>query len=213
MQTYIYFGLFTFQQLTCLFGPSASLSLLYATSILRLFGVYSLCNNQLAFFHLFTYLPLDLFYEELVSPGYLGFGGYLIINLLSPACLPAFLFYVELVSPGYLGFGIYLIIHFLSASRRRAFFFYVELAFTDYFGFGVFLIINLVSTDRLRAVFRAAIARIAPPPRPLIRWDSYYYYIQHLQTSESLASPFIRSKLPKFAKLDTVSYGKVVAKY
>ena len=56
---------------------------------------------------------------ELVYPGYLGFGVYLIINLLSSARQHAFPFYVELASPGYLSTGGYSIINLHSPARRH----------------------------------------------------------------------------------------------
>ena len=40
-----------------------------------------------------------LFIMEVASPGYLGFGVYLIINLISSVCLRDVLFYVELAPP------------------------------------------------------------------------------------------------------------------
>ena len=46
----------------------ACLQLLPRTCISRLFEFRGLCNNQLVFFPCFTYLPLVLFFEELMSP-------------------------------------------------------------------------------------------------------------------------------------------------
>ena len=48
-----------------------------------------------------------LFYEVRTSPGYLGFGVYLVIYSLSQTRLRDFLFYVEHASSGYLGSGVY----------------------------------------------------------------------------------------------------------
>ena len=45
---------------------------------------------------------------DLVSPGYIGFGFHLIINLLPDDRLRDFLFYVELAFPCYLGFDDHL---------------------------------------------------------------------------------------------------------
>ena len=83
--------------------------------------------------------------SPLNSSRYLGFGGYFIINLLSPDCLYDFLFSVELLFTGYLGVRVYLIINLLSSARLRAFLFYVELASPGYLDFGFYLIINLLS--------------------------------------------------------------------
>ena len=52
-----------------------------------------------------AYRRAFLFYVELASHGYSGFGLYLIINLLSPASRRAFLLYVELASHGYSSLG------------------------------------------------------------------------------------------------------------
>ena len=75
------------------------------------------------------FICVFLFYEERASPGYLGFGVYLVIYLFSPAHLRAFVFYLELASFGYLGFGVYLIINLLSSDSLRDFLFYVDFGF------------------------------------------------------------------------------------
>ena len=80
---------------------------------------------------------------ERAFPGYLGFGVYLVIYLLSPTHLRASLFYEIRTYPGYLDFGFYWVIYLLSWALLRAFLFYVELAASGYLDFGVYIIINL----------------------------------------------------------------------
>jgi len=94
-----------------------------------------------------------LFYLELAAPGYLGFGVYLIINLLSSDSLRDFLFYMELASSGYFGFGVFLVyqLAIFFARLMRAFLFYVVRASPSYLGFGVYILIDLLSFARLRA--------------------------------------------------------------
>ena len=91
---------------------------------------------------MYTRLTRSRICVELASPGYMGFGVHLIINLLSPVRLRDFLFYEELASLGYLGFGVHLIINLLPHDRLHDFLFYVELAFHGYLGFGDHLCIK-----------------------------------------------------------------------
>ena len=70
---------------------------------------------------MYTRLTYSRICVELASPGYMGFGVHIIINLLPHDRLRDFLFYVELAFPGYLGFGDHLCMNFLSPACLRAF--------------------------------------------------------------------------------------------
>ena len=89
------------------------------------------------------HLHAALFYMERPSPGYLGFGVYLVIYLLSPTHLRAFLFYEKRTYPGCLDFGVYWVIYLLSPASVCAFLFYLELASPGYLDFRVYIINNL----------------------------------------------------------------------
>ena len=80
------------------------------TPIARLLGVRNYLNN---YFVIYTRLTCSRICVELASPGYMGFGFHLIINLIPHDHLCDFLFYVELAFPGYLGFGDLLCINLL----------------------------------------------------------------------------------------------------
>ena len=71
---------------------------------------------------MYTRLTCSRICVELTSPGYMGFGVHLIINLIHHDRLRDFLFYVELAFPGYLGFGDHLYINLLSPACLRTFF-------------------------------------------------------------------------------------------
>ena len=71
---------------------------------------------------MYTRLSCSRICKELATPGYMGSGFHLFINLLPRGHLRDFLFYVELAFPGYLDFGEHLCIHFLSPVCLRAFF-------------------------------------------------------------------------------------------
>ena len=103
--------------------PSALLSLLCGTRILRLFRFWCLFNDQLAFLWPPVWLPL---LTGTRLPWLFWFWS-LFINLLSLDRLRDFLdVYVELASPGCLFFGVYFIIKLLFPARLRAFTFCIR---------------------------------------------------------------------------------------
>ena len=108
------------------------------------FGFEILFNYQLVFSRPSTCF---LFNMELASPGNLGIGFSLIINLLY---LPPALWLLLL--RGYLGFGCCLIINLFASARLCTFLFYVELASSDYLDFRDYKIINLFSPDCLDGI-------------------------------------------------------------
>ena len=102
---------------------------------------------------MYTRLTRSRIRVKLTSPGYMGFGIHLVINLLCHDRLHDFLFYEELAPLGCLGFGVHLINNLLPHDRLRDFLFYVELAFPGYLGLGDHLCINLLSPVCLCAFF------------------------------------------------------------
>ena len=70
---------------------------------------------------MYTCLTSSRICVELASPGYMGFGVYLIINLTPNDHLRDFLFSVELAFSGYLCFGDHLCINLLSPVCLHAF--------------------------------------------------------------------------------------------
>ena len=104
-------------------SPSALLSLLCGTRILRLFRFWCLYNDQLAFLWPPVWLPL---LSGTRLPRLFLFWS-LFINLLSLAHLRDFFdVYVELASPGCLFFGVYFIIKLLVPAHLRAFTFCIR---------------------------------------------------------------------------------------